>query len=302
METLNKSYQNLLEEVSLYLQALGYQTSSQSSITSGVKAFLLWLEKESINALNLVERSTINHYQAYLENRPNERRTGGLSSKMIRDYLSSVGLLFKYLERQGKLSINPMSGYVLPKVESEKRQILSVLEVEQLYGVCKSLKERCVLHLYYGMGLRRSEGAALNLKDVDYRKGWLTVVKGKGGKGRSLPMSNQIQADLKGYVLEERGFSKSEALLLNRINKRLSGNSSLLILRKLLKRAQLNAQIDLHSLRHSIATHLVQSGMELEQVRQYLGHAHLESTQRYLHYDNRKLFTAQLSSGKCGDV
>ena len=80
-----------------------------------------------------------------------------------------------------------------------------------------------------------------------------------------------------------------KAFLLNINHKRLRGASALLILKKLLKRAKITKKIDLHCLRHSIATHLIHKGMPLEQVRDYLGHSHLESTQKYIHYDPRKL-------------
>lgn len=295
MENLNKKNRALLSSISLYVQALGYKPRSQSSLKSGVKAFLLWLEKREILSLNQVDISTLKAYQDYLETRPKQHGEGGLSSKMIRDYLSSVGLLFKHEEQQGKLQINPMSSYVLPKAESERRGILSQEEIGRLYESCLSIKERCVLHIYYGLGLRRKEGEALNIEDVDYRTGWLSVLSGKGGQSRSMPLSSVIKEDLQRYIQEERGASKEAALLLNEQGKRLRGYSSLKILRKLLKEAGLSQKIDLHSLRHSIATHLLQSGMDLEQVRQYLGHQHIESTQRYIHYDAKRLFTEQVS-------
>ncbi|BDS10678.1 tyrosine-type recombinase/integrase [Aureispira anguillae] len=295
MEKLSKTNKKLLEDFALYVQALGYKTGSQQSLKGGVKAFLLWLESQSIKGLTTVKRSDLKAYQIYLENRPKQRSAGGLSSKMIRDYLSCVRMLFKYAEQQNSLLINPMSSYVLPPCKSERRAILNRLEIEQLYQACESLKERCVLHIYYGLGLRRKEGERLNINDIDYRKGWLSVLEGKGGKGRSMPLSPVIQNDLRAYVLEERGQSSSPALLLNKNGKRLRGYSSLLILKQLLKRTGIGKKIDLHSLRHSIATHLLQSGMALDEVRRYLGHSHLESTQRYLHYDARQLFTEQVS-------
>ena len=302
MENLSKSYQKILEEVALYLQAVGYQKGSQSGIKGGVKAFLFWLESKNIYQLQDITRSTIKAYQEYLENRPNKLFKGGLSSKMIRDYLWNVSLLLKLQEQQNRLDKNPMSGYVLPKVESEKRAILTPLEISQLYEVCSNLKERCILHIYYGLGLRRSEGEALNLKDIDYKNGWLFVRKGKGGKTRNIPLTAAIQSDLKDYVLNDRPRVQETALFLNTLNRRYRGASALKLVKKLIEKANIDKKIDLHCLRHSITTHLIQQGMPIEQVRDYLGHAHLESTQNYIHYDTKKLFKEQVHGFNCEEL
>jgi integrase/recombinase XerD len=294
MQNLSKHYQKILQEVALYLQAVGYQKGSQQGIKGGVKAFLFWLESKGIFELKDITRSTIKAYQEYLENRPNKLYKGGLSSKMIRDYLWNASLLLKLQEQQNRLDKNPMSGYVLPKVESEKRAILTPLEISQLYEACSSLKERCILHIYYGLGLRRSEGEALNLKDIDYKNGWLFVRKGKGGKSRNIPLTAAIQSDLKDYVLNHRPRVQETALFLNTLNRRYRGASALKLVKKLIEKANIDKKIDLHCLRHSITTHLIQQGMPIEQVRDYLGHAHLESTQNYIHYDTKKLFKEQV--------
>lgn len=268
-----------------YLKALGYQKATQRGILLGCKAYLNWLKKP----IDQTARADIKAYHQYLENRPNKLFVGGLSSKMIRDYLWQISLLYKLLQQDNILPKNPMSGYPLPKVTNQSRPLLDIAQIQQLYKVAETKKEVALLHLYYGLGLRRSEGVALNLEDVDYKNGWLIVEKGKGGKGRSIPLTPRIQADLKAYVLQERPSNQERAFLLNTKQRRMSGQSALRLLRKLLKRANLPKEIDLHGLRHSIATHLIHKGMPMEQVRDYLGHAHLESTQKYIHYDPRKL-------------
>lgn len=296
MEKISKQNQPILEDLELYLRAIGYQISSKKSILRGAKEFIVWLEDEGINDLNQVQKKHIKKYQNYLETRPNRVFEGALSSKMVRDYLWTISVLFRLMEQQGKLFQNPLSGYLLPKVTNEKRAILSLAEIKQLYQVCSNPKERCILHIYYGLGLRRSEGEALNLQDVDYKNGWLYVQKGKGGQGRNIPLTNSIQEDLKNYVLYQRQTAANQAFLLNQNGDRMQGSSALLILKKLLKKAQIIKPIDLHCLRHSIATHLINQGMKIEQVQAYLGHRHLESTQRYIHYDTKKLFKDQSHS------
>lgn len=276
---------NWQQNLSDYLRAIGYQKESQKTILRACLQYDNWLKKP----LELSSRADIKSYHDYLDNRPNLRTQGGLSSKMIRDYLWAIALLFKLLEQQDLILKNPLSGYPLPKVRNEKREVLSLEEIYQLYAIIETLKEAVILHLFYGLGLRRSEGEALNLEDIDFKNNWLIVHKGKGGKGRNIPLTPSIKNDLKNYVLTERKKVQHPAFLLNRNHQRLRGASALLILKKLLHRAKIEKKIDLHCLRHSIATHLIHKGMPLEQVRDYLGHSHLESTQKYVHYDPTKL-------------
>jgi len=146
------------------------------------------------------------------------------------------------------------------------------------------VKERVILSLFYGCGLRRSEGELLNLKDVSFKSGLLYIRKGKGGKRRAVPMSEKVIEDIKIYVEQERKWTvKSDALVFNKRGNRMSGDSYSRLLKELLKKAEMTNQITLHSLRHSIASHLLERGLSVEYVRDFLGHKHLESTQIYTH-------------------
>jgi len=157
------------------------------------------------------------------------------------------------------------------------------VQIKQLYRLA-GVKERVVLSLFYGCGLRRSEGEQLNLKDVSFKSGLLYVRKGKGGKRRAVPMSEKVVEDLQVYVDIERKWTiKNDALVLNKRGSRMSGKSHSRMLKSLIKRTELKGQITLHSLRHSIASHLLERGLSVEYVRDFLGHKHLESTQIYTH-------------------
>jgi len=115
------------------------------------------------------------------------------------------------------------------------------------------------------------------------------VRKGKNYKERYVPMTEAIKADLENYIYQAReqlqSFkeTKNEALFISLKGTRLCGNSLLDRLKKLVKEAKIQKEIGLHTLRHSIATHLLQSGLSLEEVSQFLGHSSLESTQIYTH-------------------
>mgnify|MGYP001791715550 CR=1 FL=1 len=151
-----------------------------------------------------------------------------------------------------------------------------------------------MLSLFYGCGLRASEGEALNVSDILFEKGLVYVRKGKGYRERYVPMNPQVKQDVKAYILNQRNGllqgHKTEALLLGRrgvrwgvfgIYQRLqwiknqAGNEGLK-----------QKTFGLHILRHSIATHLLQSGMKLEHISRFLGHKSLETTQKYTHLAN----------------
>jgi site-specific recombinase XerD len=143
-----------------------------------------------------------------------------------------------------------------------------------------------MLAVYYGCGLRRNEGVNLDIHDILFDKNLVYVRKGKNYKERYVPMSAGVKEDLQNYIDFVRPVlikTGAKALFLNQYGKRLGSNSMADRLQNLKEKAEINKEAGLHALRHSIATHLLQSGMELEKIKRFLGHASLESTQIYTH-------------------
>jgi integrase/recombinase XerD len=150
------------------------------------------------------------------------------------------------------------------------------------------MREKALLALFYGCGLRRSEAEKLNIDDVNFKNQLLYVRMGKGKRRRVVPMTEQVKRDLENYYKNERIIYTKEltadnqkALMLNNHGNRMLGNGYWNKFKCLAQKAGLPKQISLHHLRHSIATHLLESGLSIEQVRDFLGHRHLESTQIY---------------------
>ena len=282
-----------LSDYQSYLKAVGYSQSSQSQQIKALERFQNWTQKD----WQQIQRKDIKNYHEYLEDRSNERLSGGLATTTIKGYLSPLASFYHYLLQHQVVTKNPLSGYPLPKQEQQSRNLLTRLEIEQLYKVCSHPKEVCLLHLYYGLGLRRSEGVALNIAQIDTKNAWVYILKGKGNKGRKIPLNQRIKQDFKEYLIHSRPIVNHPAFLLNRLSNRMQGNSANNLLKKLVDKAEIKKEISLHCLRHSIATHLLQVGLGLEQVRDYLGHAHLESTQKYIHYEQTKgILKEQLQS------
>lgn len=176
------------------------------------------------------------------------------------------------------------------------KTILTQNEIKALYKAYDNdilgIRDRAILSVYYGCGLRRSEGINLDVNDILLKEKRVYVRKGKNYKERYVPMTEAVKDDLENYIYvareKIRSFknTKPEALFLSMQVKRLCGNALIRRIHKLAESAGIQKEIGLHTLRHSIATHLLQSGMTLEEVKQFLGHSSLESTQIYTHLAN----------------
>jgi integrase/recombinase XerC len=151
------------------------------------------------------------------------------------------------------------------------------------------LRDRALLETIYGAGLRRSEAVGLDLADIE--SGYVRVKKAKGGKERQVPLGTKATEALKEYL--ERGRPKlhpkknawqdPEACFLNARGGRLSGRSVARIIDKYRAEVGMDASAGPHSLRHSFATHMLDSGADLRSIQELLGHASLSTTQRYAH-------------------
>ncbi len=281
----------LIESFENWLTTLGYAESTVYTSKRHVNDFFFYLRENEIKSLEKVNAEVIEAYHKHLQTRRNKKQTGSLSENYIISNINALKRLSKYLQEteKGKLAIE----IKCKGNQSHQKSILTKEEIKSLYKACNNsilgIRDRAILSIYYGCGLRRSEGINLNLSDILLKEKLIHVRHGKGYKERYVPINGAIKEDLENYIYVARNqiqsfkSEKQEALFLSMRSKRLSGNALLLRIHKLAKTAKLQKEVGVHSLRHSIATHLLQSGMKLEEVSQFLGHSSLESTQIYTH-------------------
>ncbi|MFY7930185.1 MAG: tyrosine-type recombinase/integrase [Oligoflexus sp.] len=280
-------YNHLVKNFADHLQRLGYSKGSQSMLPKCVQEFLYKQEQEELYDLTELTSSDITDHHEYLQQRPNQRRPGGLSEMMINHHVYALKLFFNWLQELRTIEENPMSALHFEKPTSKAHEVLAREEIISLYEACETLKERAILHVYYGCGLRRDEGVKLNVSDLQFRNKMLYVREGKGGKSRAVPMTEKISEELKAYCYQERKSKANEpAFFVHQLGARMHGHEANKLLKQISERAQITKEISLHSLRHSIATHLLEGGLSVEYVRDFLGHSYLESTQRYTHIKN----------------
>jgi integrase/recombinase XerD len=263
-----------------HLQNMGY---SQGTILVAQRSVAEYLEQNP-DYKSATKATITNHYE-YLKQRPNKTRPGNLSDSVVSMHMYSIKLFYNFLEQTGIIIENPMNLISFPKAKYKERTILTREEIKQLYSAADTMKEKAFLALFYGCGLRRSEAEKLNVQDIDVESGLLYVREGKGKKRRVVPMGEKVKTDLENYINLERKYEVKlhhEASLM--INGRGTGMTKTTYYRfiwLLLEKAGIDKPISIHNLRHTIATHLLESGLEIEQVRGFLGHAQLETTQIY---------------------
>jgi integrase/recombinase XerD len=281
----------LLQEYDFYIKTLGYSKNGIESKTNNLQEFLLWLEAKEIYDISDVKTSDIKNYHENLKHRPNKKQAGVLCLTTVNHHMYNLRVMFAMLQAKGDIVKNPMSilKYPNPSKEVESRTILTLDEVKQVYKAIETQQERAILALAYGCGLRSMEVVAMDLDDILWDADLVVVQSGKGNKRRVVPMSQQVKKDLEQYINDERMTytleENQKALLINIKGVRLRQYTCRKIVKRLMDRTN-NEDINIkniavHHLRHSIATHLLEQGVPVEQVRRFLGHSQLETTQTY---------------------
>lgn len=288
----NREFEALYKEFSEFIRFKGYSRGRNTSYGYHVREFLFFIESRGIDHIKKVIAGDVVLYYEYLHKRPNQAREGGLSDSLIRKHLFSLRLFFDYLMDIGELDASPAN---LPKFnmgKSKQREILTVEEIKEIQSACTTKLETALLTIAYGCGLRRSEIVLLNKDDVLLCRGLVIVRDGKWGKCRTIPLSNGGVKILKAYVINERPrlfpadlMESTPAFFINKSGTRMKGTSIDKTLRKMIVQTKnpeiIDKNITLHCLRHSIATHLLDNGAEIEFLQKFLGHNEMDTSHLY---------------------
>jgi integrase/recombinase XerC len=218
----------------------------------------------------------------------------GLSGSSIARMLSAWRGLFRFLVREQLCAHNPCLGLRAPRSAKRLPAVLSPDEARRLVELDGDeilvVRDRAILELLYSSGLRLSELAALDWSMLDVAQAQVRVV-GKGGKARVVPVGRPALAMLAQWRERRREFERIDpaAVFINRLGKRLSARSVQLRVRRAGLRQGLAARVHPHVLRHSFASHVLQSSGDLRAVQEMLGHASIATTQVYTHLDFQHL-------------
>jgi len=221
----------------------------------------------------------------------------GLAPSSIRRNISAIRTYFKFLLADGVVTRDPSERLETPKRWRTLPDVLTVDEIERLLAAPQleqpfAFRDRAMLELAYGAGLRVSEWITLGVKDVLFED-MLVRVFGKGSKERLVPIGRKAIGAVATYIRElrprlEKGGGKG-VLFLNARGEPLSRMGAWKILRGHVERAGITKEVSPHTLRHSFATHLLEGGADLRAVQEMLGHADISTTQIYTHVDREYL-------------
>ena len=270
-----------------WLQLLGYSPLSIPALTLTIDHFLSYQEQNGKRSLEQMEATDANHFIAWVQ------QTKRCSNGYINKQIQALKLFSKYIRETGRST----AGFNLERLEESKIKPtwLTKQEIQFLYDQIKDdvlgIRDKAMLAVYYGCGLRLNEGAGLEIRDIIANSKLLHVRKGKHYKERLVPIAQKNYEVLRLYIdygrpqlLQE---IKTDALFIDANKGRPMQKQSLYVrIKRLVKKAKIKKKVGTHTLRHSIATHLLQSGMKLERIQQFLGHANLDSTQIYTHLKN----------------
>lgn len=224
-----------------------------------------------------------------------ERHREGLGSRSLQRELSACRSFFNYLIKIQRLPNNPAAGIRAPKSPKALPHVLDVDQVNALLEAAPKdaleTRDLAMWELLYSSGLRVSELANVNLMDMDLRGRTVHVVNGKGQKSRLLPLGQKAAEAIRAWLLERANIVKTDemALFTGKTGRRLTTRSIQLRLERWRKRQGLQGRLYPHMLRHSFASHMLESSRDLRAVQELLGHSNIATTQVYTHLDFQHL-------------
>ncbi len=281
----------LQSQVSRFYQYLEtekqYSEHTLKSYQRDISSFLSFCEQQSISDFSQLDSAHIRSFVA-------SRHRQGLAGRSLQRLLSALRSLFHYLNKQRLLLNNPAKGVRAPKVGRKLPEVLTVDQLDQLLNIkdkdILSIRDKAIMELMYGCGLRLTELVTLDLNKVDKKQQILNVI-GKGEKQRQLPYGGKALTALDAWLSvrsQIAGLDENAVFVSNR-GQRLKQRSIQQRMKKWAIKQGLDSDLYPHKLRHSFASHILESSGDLRAVQELLGHENLSTTQIYTHLDFQHL-------------
>jgi len=271
-----------------YLEHLAFERGlsplTRENYARDIRLLLTLADKTPLNDL------TSNHIRRFIGN-VHGRGTGG---KSIARHLSAWRGFFDYLIQRHGFSNNPCAGMRAPKSPKSLPQALSSDQAIQLVTIegdePLTVRDRAILELFYSSGLRLAELVSLNIDALDFAEGTVTVT-GKGSKTRIVPVGSHATQAIRNWLAVRNSMTPAEetALFVNHRGKRISSRAVQYRIKEWAIKQGISSDVHPHMLRHSFASHVLQSSGDLRAVQEMLGHANISTTQVYTHLDFQHL-------------
>ena len=265
-----------------------YSAHTYKNYRRDLQNFKRYLQDHEVEDWPSVGYNHVSGYAAF-------RHRNGLKSTSIQRELSSIRSFYQYIIGTGLVKNNPAKDVSAPKAGKPLPKTCDAEQIGRLLenGNSKDelfIRDLAIFELIYSSGLRLAELVSIDINDIDLGQLQL-VVTGKGEKTRHLPVGTKARDAIKRWLKVRGNYDKNQntALFLSKLGKRISPRNVQARLNQLVKRQSLNQTLSPHTLRHSFATHMLESSGDLRAVQELLGHADISTTQIYTHLDFQHL-------------
>ncbi|MFC1643467.1 tyrosine-type recombinase/integrase [Chlamydiota bacterium] len=263
-----------------------YAADTIRSYYQHIELFLRWVVLKNIYDLREITEGHIKEYQSHLRKQP-------ITPHTIHIKLRSIKRFFEYLEASNTLLYNPATKIIYPQLgERLPTNVLTHDEIKRLLktpntGTATGIRNMAMLELLYSTGLRREECVSVDCGDVDYEGGYVRVTRGKGRKDRIVPVGTKACMRIKDYIekIRPRYAEKDpeeRALFLSIKGNRLTSKMLGYILQILAKKAHITKTVTAHTIRRTVATHLLENDTHPLYIQRLLGHERLDTLRRYI--------------------
>jgi len=281
----------VLKDFEYYLKKeKGVSKNTIDAYTRDLEQYSLFLEK--YHKITKPKHIEVKHIEGYIKSLNKK-----VSSKTSARKLTSIKSFHHFLALEKEVDQDITKNLSSPKTQKSLPKVLSVEQVVKiLEQVDKQtdlgLRNKALLELIYGSGLRVSELLDIQIEDIHINQNYV-IVHGKGSKDRMVPISDMATIAIRKYMTDSRAHllkdKKSSYLFLNQTGSRLSRQGFFKVLKKLAEQAGIETECSPHTLRHSFATHLLENGMDLRSLQMLLGHEDISTTQIYTHISQKRI-------------
>lgn len=298
IELKNSEFIELIQNNENFLKAENKSANYISERKRHLQEFLQYAEQNNIRSIQAIDQNFINQYVLFLEQERINRFSGLLKETTVIKHKNSIRSFWKFLEKE-EIKANAIRIRHIRKSERRTPTVLTQQEIQQLYSVCDTsaigYRDKAMLSIYYGCGMRKSEGLRLVLSDFDFSKGRVFVKKTKNNRERYVIMSPTVQKQIEEYIYNYRSFylpelSNYDELFIGERGSPIHGETVVKRVEALWGRVKnrygTEKQCGIHTLRHSLGTHLYMAKMDIQMIALMLGHRTLEATQLYIHSAN----------------
>ncbi len=248
-------------------------------------------QRDLYNWLNFCNNNNITNWQYLTAKKINlfvmQKHNKNISITTIRRHLSALRVFFEYLLSLDLITLNYAKNITTPKLDKKLPNIISHTKITKLLKTNSNdlltIRNKTIIEVFYATGIRLSELVAINIADVDIDNGFIKIF-GKGAVQRYTPVGKDTTNNIIKYLAMRHNYD-SKALFINKKNNRLSARMVQYIVQNEAINSGIDQHVHPHMLRHSSATHFLQSSHDLSTVQKFLGHKSIKSTQCYTHLD-----------------